>query len=153
MIYICLNQDFLLYCTIRKKYNNNMPKELLIIRGVPGSGKTTLAKLFTSNICEADMFFEQSGIYEWKREELSSAHSWCFARAEMLMKKEKKKIAVSNTFTKEKEMKPYIDLAKLYGYDVHIIVKENRHDGLNIHEVPTETIDKMKKNLANSIRL
>jgi len=54
------------------------------------------------------------------------------------------KIVVSNTFTQEWEMQPYIDMAKDNGYKVFTIVVENRHGGKNEHNVPDEIIDKMK---------
>ena len=54
-------------------------------------------------------------------------------------------IVVSNTFTTEKEMKPYYKLAEQYGYRVHSLIVENRHGGINEHNVPDETLEKMKK--------
>jgi len=54
------------------------------------------------------------------------------------------KIIVSNTFTQEWEMQPYYDLAEKYGYMVYSLVVENRHEGVNEHGVPQETLDKMK---------
>ena len=50
---------------------------------------------------------------------------------------------VSNTFTQEWEMKPYMDLAKEHGYKVFTIVVENRHDGKNVHNVPEDKIEQM----------
>ena len=55
------------------------------------------------------------------------------------------KIVVSNTFTQEWEMQPYIDMSKEHGYKVFTIIVENRHGGLNEHNVPDEIIDKMKE--------
>jgi predicted kinase len=54
-------------------------------------------------------------------------------------------IAVSNTFTQEWEMEPYLELAKTYGYKVFSIVVENRHGGVNQHEVPDEVLTKMRE--------
>jgi len=42
-------------------------------------------------------------------------------------------------------MQPYYDLAKRYGYQVYSIIVENRHDGVNVHDVPEEVLEKMKK--------
>jgi predicted histidine transporter YuiF (NhaC family) len=53
-------------------------------------------------------------------------------------------IVVSNTFTMEWEMMPYIALAKEYGYMVHTIIVENRHGNENTHDCPKLTIDKMR---------
>ena len=53
-------------------------------------------------------------------------------------------IAVSNTFTQEWEMEPYLELAKTYGYKVFSIVVENRHGGINQHGVPEDKLEQMK---------
>ena len=54
------------------------------------------------------------------------------------------KVAVSNTFTQEWEMKPYYDMAKTYGYTVFSVVVENRHGGENVHGVPVDKLEVMK---------
>lgn len=41
-------------------------------------------------------------------------------------------------------MEPYFDLAKTYGYKVFSIVVENRHGGINDHNVPEEKVEEMK---------
>jgi hypothetical protein len=55
-----------------------------------------------------------------------------------------KKIVVSNTFTQEWEMLPYFELGKKYDFKVISLIVENRHNGVNDHNVPIEVIDKMK---------
>lgn len=54
-------------------------------------------------------------------------------------------IAVANTFTQDWESKPYIELAKEFGYMVHSIVVENNHGCKSVHNVPQETMEKMRK--------
>jgi len=41
-------------------------------------------------------------------------------------------------------MKPYYKMAEEFGYTVFSIIVENRHGGVNVHNVPAETIEKMK---------
>jgi hypothetical protein len=53
-------------------------------------------------------------------------------------------IAVSNTFTQEWEMQTYVDLANKYGYQVTTLIVENRHGNKNVHNVPDETLDRMR---------
>lgn len=53
-------------------------------------------------------------------------------------------IVVSNTSTTEKEMQPYLDLAKEFGYTVVSLIVENRHGNSSVHGVPKETLEKMK---------
>jgi hypothetical protein len=54
-------------------------------------------------------------------------------------------IVVSNTFTQEWEMKPYFELAETHGYRVFSIIIENRHGGVNEHNVPDEVLTKMRE--------
>lgn len=54
-------------------------------------------------------------------------------------------VVVANTSTQEKEFQPYIQMAKHYGYKmVHCVIVENRHGGVNTHDVPDETLEKMR---------
>ncbi len=123
-------------------------KELYLLRGLPGAGKTTLAKSIAGSkgwIKEADMYFVDSeGNYNFKPSQIKDAHAWCQEEVEFLMKYEHR-IVVSNTFTQEWEMQPYFDLAEKYGYRVYSLICENRHSGVNQHGVPQESLDKMKK--------
>ncbi len=131
------------------KKHNGMSKELFLLRGLPGAGKSTLAKILVGDkdYChkEADMYFVDSeGKYKFDFSLIKEAHEWCQSEVEFLMKYEHT-VVVSNTFTQEWEMQAYYDLAKKYGYKVHSIVVENRHGGVNEHNVPQETLDKMRE--------
>lgn len=53
-------------------------------------------------------------------------------------------IFVSNTFTTEKEMKPYLKMAEESGYHVVSLIVENRHGNKSVHNVPEETMTKMR---------
>ena len=124
-------------------------KMLYLIRGLPGSGKSTLAQGLAGLRVEADSFFMKethSGrdYYSFDATQLHQAHKWCQSVAERWMQDREFPVIVSNTFTTEKEMKPYLDMAKEYGYDVTSIIVENRHGNKSVHDVPAETIDKMR---------
>jgi hypothetical protein len=60
------------------------------------------------------------------------------------MEDDSQKIAVSNTFTQEWEMDAYYELAKQYGYRVFSLIVENRHGGVNEHDVPEDKLEQMK---------
>jgi predicted kinase len=122
-----------------------MSKELFLLRGLPGSGKSTLAKSIGGQHIEADMYFMNDGIYEFDASKLKDAHNWCQNAVKVWMINNTEKIVVSNTFTQEWEMDYYFELAKEHGYIVYSLIVENRHDGVNSHNVPTETIEKMRK--------
>lgn len=131
-----------------------MNKVLYILRGVPGCGKSTLAKqLAGNNVFEADQYFLTEGKYEWDFSKIGLAHESCKQRLTEAMRNDITPLCVSNTTTTEKELKPYLEMAKSHGYTSFVLVVENRHDGVNQHNVPEETLVKMRARLAGSIRL
>ncbi|EIH0451243.1 AAA family ATPase, partial [Escherichia coli] len=106
-------------------------KQLIILRGVSGAGKSTVAEIISEGywpICEADQYhYTESGVYDWKPENVGKAHAWCQSIVRDAMASNLNKIIVSNTSTTEKELKPYLTLAEEFGYQVISLVVENRH--------------------------
>jgi len=125
-------------------------KELFLLRGLPGSGKSTLSKSIGGIHIEADMYFMKDGEYQFDVTRLKDAHQWCQESVEKSMvglnnpEITTQRITVSNTFTQEWEMKPYFDLAEKYGYKVYSLIVENRHGGVNEHGVPEDKLEIMK---------
>lgn len=132
-------------------------KQLIILRGVSGAGKSTVAEIISENhwpICEADQYhYTEDGVYEWKAENVGKAHAWCQSIVRDAMASNIKKIIVSNTSTTEKELKPYLTLAEEFGYQVISLVVENRHGNDSIHEVPQHIRDQQEKRLRSSLKL
>ena len=126
-----------------------MEKVLYIVRGVPGSGKSTFAKSLGGTHFEADMFFMKDGEYKLDMLKIKEAHKWCqdSVNTAMILNNTaglNSTIVVSNTFTQEWEIKPYFEMAELHGYKVFSIIIENRHGGVNEHDVPEEALSSMK---------
>ena len=121
-------------------------KTLYIVRGVPGSGKSTFAQSLDCPVFEADQYFidSETGEYKFDGAKIKLAHNWCKLRVEQSMEDDSQKIAVSNTFTQEWEMDAYYELAKQYGYRVFSLIVENRHGGVNEHGVPEDKLEIMK---------
>ena len=130
-----------------------MDKVLILLRGLPGSGKSSFANLIWASqvICEADQFFyDKEGNYNFDVTKLGQAHKACQDKVEMFMRDNQNnhqfypEIVVSNTSTTEKELQPYLDLALRYGYIVVSLIVENRHGGQNVHGVPDEKLEQMR---------
>ena len=119
-------------------------KTLILVRGLPGAGKSTFAKTLGGIHIEADHYFMKDGEYKFDASKLKQAHEYCRISAEGWMM-EGYNIVVSNTFTTSKEMQPYYELAEKYGYQVCSLIVENRHGSTSIHSVPDDTLDKMEK--------
>ena len=121
-------------------------KTLYIVRGVPGSGKSTFAQSLDCPVFEADQYFidSETGEYKFDGSKIKLAHNWCKLRVEQSMEDDFQKIAVSNTFTQEWEMDAYYELARQYGYRVFSLIVENRHGGVNEHGVPEDKLELMK---------
>ena len=131
---------------------NETQGELILLRGLPGSGKTTLAKIILQlrstdepEILSADDFFEdKEGDYNFDPTKLKEAHNYCQFRCSERMRQQKAKIVVANTFTQEWEMDEYFKMAERYNYRVHTVVVENRHGNENVHGVPEIKLQQMK---------
>ena len=125
-------------------------KTLFIVRGHPGSGKTTLGLMIAPCATySADDWFEMQAHmlgkkYKevWSPAKLETAHDWCKQSTQTAMAIGASRVAVCNTFVKMEQVEPYIELAEQYGYQVSILRCENDFD--NVHDVPKQTVQKMK---------
>lgn len=118
--------------------------ELVLIRGIPGSGKTTLARAMAGfEHFEADMFFEgPDGSYNYDRAKIRDAHDWCKRKTrEALLKG--RRVVVCNTFRQFREMEPYFAMAKAVGIETQVL--EATGQWQNIHGVPDEMVERMRQ--------
>lgn len=136
-----------------------MDKIVYILRSVPGAGKSTLAEELVKNhlssaiCCADDYFMDDEGNYNWSAEKLGSAHMWCQSLFKENLIDGTDVIVVANTSTRERDVNAYRKVALEYGYNVFVLVIENYHEGVNIHNVPVDAIDKMKEQIKNSLKL
>ena len=117
--------------------------QVVIIRGLPGSGKSTIAKLLSGyEHFEADQFFySEDGRYDYDPTKVKEAHADCNRRVREALT-QGKNVVISNTFTRIFEFEPYLKMCKEFNIEPNIIEARGRFN--NIHGVSEETILKMK---------
>lgn len=117
---------------------------LVLIRGLPGAGKSFIAKRMTGyRHYEANQYFQNGDNYIFEAKKLSLAHDCCKKNTEVALLKGHN-VVVANTFIKLWEMQPYFDLAKRLNCTLKVETATGNYP--NIHGVPKETVAKMKRN-------
>lgn len=123
--------------------------KLILVRGLPGSGKSTYAKKNYPDAAhyEADMFFLTDwSEYIYDRNLISAAHDWCFGNTAQALKNGHN-VVVSNTFCAEWEMEKYLWLAPLVNAELEIVEMHTQYG--SIHNVPDEAVARMKQRWYN----
>lgn len=126
-----------------------MKPTLYLIRGVSGAGKSTFAMtLWAAGIVErmfeADDFFYHNGVYQFNPARLSEAHRYCQLNTKYVLE-QGKSVSVSNTSTTEREVEVYKAIADECNANFVSVIVENRHNGVNIHNVPEDKLKQMKE--------
>jgi hypothetical protein len=150
-----------------------MIKKMILCSGVPGSGKSfkihqwmSIEHVSKDEIGEYKTGFKNwdytsynstdaywvrpDGRYDWNFKLIGEAHEWNRQNVEEACRVGLRYVVVDNTNLIFKEIRPYVEMAKKYGYEVEIVESDApwRYDAeecakRNTHGVPLETIKKM----------
>ncbi|KAM9237120.1 NEDD4-binding protein 2 [Leptosomus discolor] len=128
---------------------------LVLLRGVPGSGKSYLARTLLEDnpggiILSTDDYFYEHGQYHYDPDCLGEAHDWNRKRAKEAFEMRISPIIIDNTNIQAWEMKPYVTLAQQFKYKVMFRepdtwwkFKPKELERRNIHGVSKEKIKRM----------
>lgn len=131
-------------------------RKVVILRGIPGSGKTTYAQTHfpTATRVSADDFFTKpDGTYVWNAQRLGLAHRDCLRRFKRALAAGDPLIVVDNTSVRVSEMRPYVQAAKAGGYAIEVVTllcAPETASARGTHGVPRARIEKMAKQLADA---
>ncbi|KAM6206040.1 NEDD4-binding protein 2 [Sarcoramphus papa] len=140
--------------TMRKKMHLT-GQVLVLLRGVPGSGKSYLARTLLEDnpggiILSTDDYFYKHGQYHYDPDCLGEAHDWNRKRAKEAFEMRISPIIIDNTNIQAWEMKPYVTLAQQFKYKVMFRepdtwwkFKPKELERRNIHGVSKEKIKRM----------
>ena len=124
-------------------------KRVIIMRGLPGSGKSTKAQSYGGTIVSADNFFIQDGEYKFDPSKIAQAHATCMRLFDEALRRGDPIVVVDNTNTTQWEYQKYVDKANRAGYTVDFDVVGSGGVDVptlatrNTHGVPEDKIQKM----------
>ncbi len=132
-------------------------KEVIILSGISGSGKSTYARKIadtSKDVCivSADHYFMVNGEYVFDANNLGEAHGQCLRNYTQALLGDATVIIVDNTNTTAIEIAPYVALAKAYKADCSLVTVHVDADVAvkrNCHGVSAKTIHNQATNLFN----
>ena len=103
----------------KRPIDKDAPPCLILMRGVPGSGKSTRVAMLKEEKgyehFEADMFFMKEGQYAFDESMLPIAHDWCLTKTREALKAGHS-VVVANVFQTPESVRPYVMLG--YPWDI-----------------------------------
>jgi predicted kinase len=134
---------------------------LIVLRSLPGAGKSTLAQKIKTQleakgseviICSSDHYFICPACkeYTFVKDRLGAAHFACQKKCAEAMDENVDVIIIDNTCVSAKECRVYVELALFHGYDVEFLEPEtswafdlDELEKRNVHKVPREALERM----------
>jgi predicted kinase len=113
---------------------------LVLIRGLPGSGKSTMAKGYSKDgyqHFESDQYFQSEDGYIFDETKLAQAHAWCLEQTRKALA-DGEHVVVANVFATHQDVQPYIDLG--FGYQIIDATQKDK----SIQKVPADILTSTK---------
>lgn len=122
---------------------NDSSRTLYILRGLPGSGKSTLGRKLApnSNVAADDFMVNEEGVFTYDVTRIKEVHEKCQAQVLSWLREKVPVIAVHNTASRFWEFEPYIKMANEHEYSP--IVLECQNAWGSVHGVPEVFMDKL----------
>jgi len=140
-------------------------RTLIVVRGLPGSGKSTIAASFGMPVREADRYhglytYHEDGTVEFHGMNVMAdgalmvghAHIWCQRKVREDLTGHLATAVVANTFVQGWEFTPYLEMAREFGARVVVIdcfdggMDDAALAARNVHGVPEAAIARMRSN-------
>lgn len=132
-----------------------MKQYVILMRGLPGSGKSTMARKVAEQkdaeiFSTDDYWICKDGEYRFDADRLTQAHEWNQERCRKALA-QGKSIVVDNCNIKNEHMSPYIEMAEKHGATVAKVVSPRNHlatdelEWYSKHHVPQHIIEQMRK--------
>lgn len=128
---------------IEVNINLKIRPQLVLIRGLPGSGKSTRAhEQFPEHLhYEPDhLFCDTRGRYRFDMQVFEQAKGWVLTMADFALSRGED-VVVSDVFARLDELEPYIEAARYHGAAVRVI--DCAGDYGNQHRVPLTVLKTM----------
>lgn len=111
-------------------------RKLIIMRGLPGSGKSEKARRLVGNgiIHSTDEFFIENGEYMFDYDNVGRYHYFNFLSSARSMQDGISPIIIDNTNIVTSDCVDYVELGKAYGYEI-IIVEPDTDWAFDIEEL------------------